>query len=100
MFTIKDSALRIVEKLVTDGRTDPIVQRMPQNAGNSQQDQNQRQIQRSAFGCKRADREQQRVTWEKRSNHEARFRKDDQKEQGINPRTVRVSQLAEVQVEM
>src|SRR5262249_49774495 len=36
LLAIKDSALRVAEKLVTDRRTDPIVHRVPQNAGNGQ----------------------------------------------------------------
>ena len=100
MLPVENAALRIAEKLLADFIPDPIVRGMTENSGDREQDENDRQIQRAILGGQSSDRKQKRVSREKRSHYQPGLAKDDQKEQGIDPGTVGIGHLAEIQIQV
>src|SRR6202040_4339192 len=59
-----------------------------------------RQIQRAILGSQGPDRKQKRIAREKRGHHQSGFGKDDQEKNGIDPGSVRIRHLAEIQIQV
>ena len=92
--------LRIAEKSLAEFLPDPVVRGVAENSRDREQDENERQIQWTAFCCQCADREQQCISWEKWGHHQSGFGKDDQKEQCVDPGSVAPGELVEIKVKM
>ena len=100
MSSVEYAALRIAEKPLAEFLPDPVVRGMAKNSCDREQNENEWQVQRTAFCSQCADREQECISWEKWSYHQSGFGKDDQEEQCVDPGSVATGELIEIKVKM
>src|ERR1700726_4479329 len=100
MLTVENAAPRIAEKPLADAVADPIVRHMAKNSSHGEQDKDDWQIQRAILGSQGPDRKQKRIAREKRGHHQPGFGKNDQEKNGIDPGSVRIRHLAEIQIQV
>ena len=74
---------------IDDARTeeagDPVVRRVAQNGSHAEHDKRGPNIQAATVGGKHARREQERITRQKREEHQARFDEHDKEQRRIHP---------------
>lgn len=97
---VEYAALRIAEKPLAEFLPDPVVGGMAENPCDREQNENEWQVQWTAFCSQCADREQECISWEKWSYHQSGFGKDDQEEQCVDPGPVAPGELIEIKVKM